>query len=91
MHHINITDDLYRDLVRRASATGFPSVDEYAAELLSHDHLETPNLDAFFTSERLAAVDDALKEAEGGKVKSLDEVMVGIRQRGDKWDRDHGK
>jgi hypothetical protein len=64
MHQINLNDALFEDVQRRATAAGFANVDDYVADLLVQGgNGETPNLDQFFTPERMAAVEEALADA----------------------------
>ena len=37
MHQVRLSDELYQDAQRRAAEAGFPSVDDYVANLLQHD------------------------------------------------------
>ena len=90
MHQVNLSDRLYQDAQRRAAEAGFSSVDEYVADVLSHD-LDggTPDLDHFFTPERLALIDESLAEAKAGNVLTMDQAKTQLANSRDAWLRDH--
>ncbi len=69
MRQVHLNDRLYQEAQRGAEASGFSSVDEYVADVLSHDfQLDDENLDQFFTPERLALIDpSAADEEKGGR------------------------
>ena len=90
MHQVNLSDQLYQDAQRRAAEAGFSSVDEYVADLLSQDlNGETPNLDHFFTPERLAEIDQSLADVRAGRVLTLDQAEGELAKSRDAWLRDH--
>lgn len=56
MHHIHLSDQLYQQAQRRATESGFPSVDEYIADVVQHDLMtDAPGEIAY--DERLANMD----------------------------------
>jgi len=58
MHQVNLSDELYQDIQRRAAVAGFSSVDEYVADVLSHNPVgDTPDLDHLFTPRRIAQIE----------------------------------
>ena len=90
MHQINLSDQLYQDVQRRAAEAGFSNVDDYVADVLSHDPRgETPNLDYFFTPERLALIDESLADVQGGNILTMDEAKSELAKSRDAWLRSH--
>ena len=90
MHQIILSDQLYQDAQRRAAQAGFPSVDEYVADVLSHElQAEIPNFDHFFTPERLAEINQSLADVRAGKVLTLDQADGELAKSRDSWLRDH--
>jgi hypothetical protein len=86
MHQVNLSDQLYQDVQRRAAEAGFSSVDEYVADVLSHDlHGESPNLDHFFTPERLALIDESLADAKAGNVLTMDQAKAELAKSREAW------
>jgi hypothetical protein len=86
MHQVNLNDELYQEARRRAEAAGFPSVDEYVADVLSHDfQLVDENLDHFFTPERLALIDQAATDAAAGDVYTMDQAREALARTRDAW------
>jgi hypothetical protein len=90
MHQIQLADQLYKKAEQRASEAGFSSVDEYIADMVSHDLLEeqagdTPNLDHLFTPERLARIDAAAAEIEAGNFYTLEEANIELAKRKAEW------
>ncbi len=87
MHQVHLADQLYQEAQRRAIEAEFTSVDEYVADVISHD-LE--NLDQFFTPEVISDLDRMAAAAKvGGKTYSADEVKEHFRKRSDAWRTDH--
>jgi hypothetical protein len=90
MQQVNLNDDLYQEARRRAETAGFSSVDEYIADVLSHDfQLEDVNLDLFFTPERMALVDQSAADVAKGNVHTMDQAREALAQTRDAWLRDH--
>lgn len=84
MHQIQISDQLYQEVQRRAAEFGFPTVDEYVADVIQQDLQEqTEDLDHLFTPERLAEIDHALAEIKAGKGLTSDQVREHFRQKRD--------
>ncbi len=82
MHQINLSEQLFRDVQRRAEAAGFESVDEYVADVLQQE-LDDENLDHLFTPERLAHIDRAIADIDAGKGIPAEEVREHFRRRRD--------
>ena len=90
MHQVNLNDQLYQDVQRRAAEAGFTNVDDYVADVLSHDlNEETPDLDHFFTPERMAQIDQSLASAAAGNVYTSEQVDEELAKRRDEWLRQH--
>ena len=82
MHQIQLDDQLYQEAERRASASGFVTVDEYVADALQQDrHEETANLDHLFTPERLARIDRAAAQIDAGQGIPAEQVRDHFRQK----------
>jgi hypothetical protein len=90
MHQVNLSEQLYQNAQRRAAEAGFANVDEYVADVLAHDlNEETPILDHFFTSERMAQIDQSLASAAAGNVYTSEQVDEELAKHRDEWLRQH--
>jgi len=86
MHEVRLSDQLYQEAQRRAAEAGFPSVDDYVADVLQHDlHEQTENFDHLFTPERLAHIDRAATEIDAGKGLTLEQVDAELAKRRAEW------
>jgi hypothetical protein len=90
MHQVQLNEDLYKNAQRRAAEAGFSSVDEYVADVVSHDLLdvngdETPNLDHLFTPERLAQIDAAAAEIDAGNYFTSEQMHEELARRRAEW------
>jgi hypothetical protein len=92
MPQVQIDDEVFAAVQRRAADAGYSSVDAYVTELLvgdlSEDALgEEPDLDHRFTPEiiahleRISAVADA-----GGRTYSSEEVREHFREKSQAWE-----
>ena len=91
MHQVNLNDQLYNEVQRRAMAAGFSRVDDYVADLLTQDfQRDDENLDHFFTPARLALIDQSAEDVAAGNFYSLEQVRETISQTRNAWLRDHG-
>jgi hypothetical protein len=90
MHQVQLNDQLYKEVRRRATEAGFSTVDEYIAEVLSHDlHDDTENLDHLFTPERLAHIDKAEAEIKAGNFYTADQADAELAKRRAEWLRNN--
>jgi hypothetical protein len=92
MQQIQLNDQLYKKAQRRASEAGFASVDEYIAEVLSHDltadnNGNMPNLDHLFTPERLAHIDKAAEDIKAGNFYTSEQAQAELAKRREEWIR----
>lgn len=89
MHHVQLqlTDQLYDLVKRRAVEAGFASLDEYIVEVVSDDiTAETENLDHRFTPAVIAELDRVSANAKaGGKVYTAAEADEYLRQKANEW------
>lgn len=85
MHQIQLNDQLYQEAQRRATESGFGSVDEYVASMLQHDLDEADNLDRFFTPERLAHIDRAVAQIDAGQGMTREQVDAELAKSRDEW------
>jgi hypothetical protein len=82
MQQIQLSDELYRVARERASAAGFPSVDEYIADVVRHDLDEVgEDLNYLFTPERLAKIDEGVAQIDAGLGIPMEQVREHFRQR----------
>ena len=82
MHQIQLNEQLYLDVQRRAMASGFVSVDEYVADVLKHELREEPeDLDHLFTPQRLAQIERAAAQIKAGESFTSEQVREHFRQR----------
>lgn len=76
MHQIHLSDQLYQQAQRRATEAGFPSVDEYIADVVQHDLMsDAPGEIA--SDEQLAAewtqeLDRRIVAVRAGNEKGID-------------------
>ena len=82
MHQVHLNDELYQEAQRRASASGFVTVDRYVADVLQRDlQEETENLDYLFGPERLAHIDRAAAQIDAGQGVPAEQVHDRFRQK----------
>jgi Arc/MetJ-type ribon-helix-helix transcriptional regulator len=92
MHQIQLTNQVYDRVKRRADKAGFGSVDEYIINLLEEDEsVEAPNLDHLFTPERLAIIDKAVEQIKNGEFYTMEEVDEFLAQNRAEWIRKNTK
>jgi hypothetical protein len=95
MHQVQLNDQLYKEAQRRATEAGFSTVDEYVADVVSHDLVEdngdeTPDLDHLFTPEVIAQLDQISAEIKaGGKTYTMEEVREHFEKKRKKWLQNH--
>jgi hypothetical protein len=87
MHKVHLEDQLYQQAQRRAAEAGFSTVDEYVADVITHDlELIIETQDHLFTPEvinELDRISEAVKA--GGKTFSPEEVREHFRKRSESW------
>jgi hypothetical protein len=85
--HIQLPDQLYQQAQQRAIQAGYPSVDEYIAEIVESDvSIASENHDHFFTAEVIADLDRIHAEIQAGaKTYTQAEVDERFRQKSGKW------
>jgi len=86
MHQVQLelTDQLYSQVMRRAAESGFESIEEYAVGVITDDLADdTENLDHSFTPERLARIDKAIAQVKAGEFMTSDQVRAHFRKRFD--------
>jgi hypothetical protein len=92
MYQVQLSEKLYREAERRAREAGFTTVDEYVADIVSHDLVddfvvETPNLDHLFTPQRLAEIDEAQEQIKAGNFHSSEQVREHFKRKRAKLSR----
>ena len=80
MQQIQLDDRLYQVVQRRATASGFGTVDEYVADVLQQD-VEEEDLSHLFTPECLARIDEGVAQIDAGLGIPLEKVREHFRQR----------
>ena len=90
MPQIQLDDRIFTAATLRATEAGFSTVDEYVADVLSHDLIdangeETPNLDHLFTPERLAHIDEAAAEIKAGNFYRPEQADAELAKRRAEW------
>ena len=77
MQQVQLNDRLYSEAQRRPAKAGFPTVDEYVAEVLTQDLAdEAEDLNYLFTPDRIAELDQISAEVKAGaKTYTIDEVQ----------------
>ena len=90
MQQIKLDERLYKEAQRRATEAGFSSVDDYVADVVSHDLLadgagDTPNLDHLFTPERLAHIDKAAAQIKNGQSFTAEQADAELARRRAEW------
>ena len=93
MQQVQLTDQLYRVAQRRASEAGFPSVEEYIADVVTQDIADdTENFDHLFTPTVISELEQISAAAKaGGKTYTSDEVREHFRKKSDEWPANHPK
>ena len=84
MHQVQLelTDQLYNQVMRRAAESGFESIEEYAVGVITDDLADdTENLDHLFTPERLAHIDKAIAQVKAAEFMTSDQVRAHFRKR----------
>jgi hypothetical protein len=89
MHQVHLSDQLYQEAQRRATESGFASVDEYVADLLSLDLSPTEDLDLLFTPQRLALIERASSQIAAGECFSAEEADEELARRRAEWLRNN--
>jgi hypothetical protein len=86
MHHIQLSDQLYETVQRRAAEAGFASVDDYVADVLTGDlQADTPDLDYYFTPARLARIQEADAQIDAGNCHSPEQIDAELAKTREQW------
>jgi hypothetical protein len=86
MYQVQLSDKLFKEAERRAMEAGYSTVDEYVADVVSHDlHEGTENLDHLFTPQRLAHIDKAEAEIKGGNFYTAEQADAELAKRRAEW------
>ena len=90
MHQVQLPEPIYKEAQRRAADAGYSNVDEYVTEVLSQELAAESDLDHFFTSERIAQLDQISGEIKAGaKTYTMDEVRQHFQKRREEWQQNH--
>lgn len=93
MHQIQLTDEVYAEVERRAAEAGYNSIDEYVAEMLMGDlNEETANFDHLFTPECIADLDRVSAEVRAsGITYSPEQVREHFRNKSEAWSKESAR
>jgi hypothetical protein len=93
MQQVQLNDTLYKEAERRAAEAGFPTVDEYVADVLTQEIVDdTDNFDHLFTPQVISELEQISATAKaGGKTYTSEEVREHFRKKSDEWRANHPK
>jgi hypothetical protein len=92
MHQVNLSDQMFEEVRRRAAEAGFASVDEFVADILASDFcLATEDLSNFFTPERLKLIDEAAADVASGNSFTAEEAKQALAQSRAAWLSRHAR
>ena len=92
MHQVQfeLSDQLYKQVARRAVEAGFKSVEEYAADMLADDlAFDTESFDHLFTAERLTLIDKAEAQIDSGQCMTAKQADLELAMRRTEWRQDN--
>jgi hypothetical protein len=84
MPQIQLSDELFQAVQKRALQRGYPEVEEYVAVLLRAES-ELTRSDDFFTPERLKQIDEAVVEADAGLLLTIEQVEQQLTEHRQAW------
>jgi hypothetical protein len=88
MHQVNLSDELYQSIQRRAVVAGFSGVDEFVVDILSHEiDGDTPDLDYLFTPERIAQIKQSDDQIQAGHFFTTEQTDEELVKRKQQWQR----
>lgn len=90
---IQLSDQLYDQARQRASKAGFPTVDEYVADVVASDVSDDlANFSHIFTPEVVAKLEEIDAEMRaGGKTFTSEEVDEFLRRKSEAWREEHSR
>jgi hypothetical protein len=91
MHQVQLSEQVYKEAERRALDAGYPSVDDYVAEVVSQGFLDDADVDLLFTPERLAHIDRATAEIENGDFFTPKQAEAELAKRRSQWLQNHAR
>lgn len=91
MQQVQLSDQLYQEIQRRAAEVGYVNVDEYVADVLKHDLEDPENLGLLFSQERLAHIDRAAAQIDAGQGLTLAEVDAELARKKAEWLRQNSR
>jgi hypothetical protein len=87
MHQVNLSDQLFAEAQRAATARGLDSVEDYIVELVAEDLLDD-DADHLFTAEVLLEIDKGLEDLKAGRILSMDQVKAHFAKKRSAWRKD---
>ena len=92
MPHVELNEQLFRTAQRRASDTGFGTVEDYIADMVMHD-VGDGDIDVtrLFTADRLAQIDEALAQARAGHVLTAEQSAAELARLRAEWIKVNGQ
>jgi hypothetical protein len=86
MPQVQLNDQIFDAARRRAADGGYASVNEYIADVVTHDLSDAETFHHVFTPERLAELEKISAEIKaGGKTYSIDEVREHFATKRNAW------
>lgn len=82
MHQIQLTDELFEDAQRAAKARGFATVDEYIADVITHDVADEV---LTLTPDQVIKVREAQEQIEVGKYSTVEELQESLNEQRAAW------
>jgi hypothetical protein len=91
MQQVQLTDQLYNVAQRRASESGYSSVEEYIADVVAQDVADdTENFDHLFTPQVVIELERISAAAKaGGTTYTSEEVREHFQRKSDAWRASH--
>lgn len=92
MQPIQLSDHVYQRAQQRAAEAGYPTVDEYVAEIVESALESSADFDHLFTAEIVAELDQLHADVQaGGKNYSSHDVDEHFRRKSQAWRTAHGE
>jgi hypothetical protein len=86
VHRVHLSEELFQQAERRAAQAGFPTVDDYIADVVQHDLSDAAaGFDHLFTPERLAHLDRAAAEMDAGQGLTVEQADAVLARRREEW------
>jgi hypothetical protein len=88
---VQLSDRLFEEARQRAVDAGFPSVDDFVADIVEHElHDEPENIDHLFTPECMRLVDESTAQIKAGKSHTSEQVREHFDRKLAAWHESNG-